>query len=164
MRRLVATTAALVALMIPIRAEASQNQLPDQCLKWRKMFHEYFPRKEVPQRDRATLMRVMWRESKCVAQATGFNYVKPYGPSDCVRAHWREYMKTCDYLRPYGRGVDWGLMQVNGSWRTVTVKICGKAPETGVLLKPRCNLAVARWLYDNGGMGHWAGQSGASRK
>ena len=163
-RRMVAVTVALAALMIPTQVSAKPEPLPEQCRKWQKVFDHHFPRREISRRDRQTLMRVMWRESKCRTLATGFNYIDPYGPQDCTPQYWKEYMKSCKYLRPYGRGVDWGLMQVNGSWRTVTIRICGKPPETGVLLKADCNLAVARWLYDNGGMGHWAGQSGASRK
>lgn len=160
MRRVVAATVALAALMIPTQVDAQQWEQPKECAKWNTLFNEYFPKKDVPVRDRRHLKYVMWRESRCIAGATGFNYVKPFGPNDCVRAHWREYMRTCKHLRPYGRGVDWGLMQVNGSWRSVTIKVCGKAPETGILLDPRCNLSVARYLYDNGGIGHWRGSSG----
>lgn len=48
---------------------------------------------------------------------------------------------------------DLGLVQVNSSWRTVTRNICG----TGIkgLFDVDCNLSVAKYLYDNGGLGHW---------
>lgn len=49
---------------------------------------------------------------------------------------------------------DLGLVQVNSSWRTVTRNICG----TGIkgLFNVDCNLSVAKYLYDNGGLGHWS--------
>ena len=48
---------------------------------------------------------------------------------------------------------DLGLVQINSSWRTVTRNICG----TGIkgLFNVDCNLSVAKYLYDNGGLGHW---------
>ena len=48
---------------------------------------------------------------------------------------------------------DLGLVQVNSSWRTVTRNICG-TDITG-LFNVDCNLSVAKYLYDNGGLGHW---------
>lgn len=51
---------------------------------------------------------------------------------------------------------DLGLVQVNSSWKSVTSRICN-APygDLSVLFKVDCNLAVAKYLYDNGGLGHW---------
>ena len=49
---------------------------------------------------------------------------------------------------------DLGLVQVNSSWRTVTRNICG-TDITG-LFNVDCNLSVAKYLYDNGGLGHWS--------
>jgi hypothetical protein len=51
---------------------------------------------------------------------------------------------------------DLGLVQINDSWKTVTSKIC-KAPygDMTVLFNVDCNLSVAKYLYDNGGLGHW---------
>jgi len=49
---------------------------------------------------------------------------------------------------------DLGLVQVNSTWRTVTRDICG----TGIkgLFNVDCNLSVAKYLYDNGGLRHWS--------
>lgn len=58
---------------------------------------------------------------------------------------------------------DVGLVQVQGSWRTITYQICKLKPTQShikALTKPTCNLAVARYLYDNGGLGHWKASSG----
>lgn len=49
---------------------------------------------------------------------------------------------------------DLGLVQVNSSWKTVTRNICG-TDITG-LFNPDCNLMVAKYLYDNGGLNHWS--------
>jgi hypothetical protein len=157
-RRMVATTAALVALIIPATASQADASYDWKCPKYTSLIKRSFPRESWRAMD-----AVMWRESRCIAGSTGFNYNPGRSHADCVRAHWSVYVRTCKHLRPNGRGVDWGLWQINGSWRSVTIRICGKAPETGVLLKPRCNFAVARWLYDNGGMAHWRGQSGSGR-
>lgn len=48
---------------------------------------------------------------------------------------------------------DLGLVQVNSSWRTVTRNICGT--DIKGLFNVDCNLSVAKYLYDNGGLGHW---------
>jgi hypothetical protein len=49
---------------------------------------------------------------------------------------------------------DLGLVQVNSSWKTVTRNICG-TDITG-LFDVDCNLSVAKYLYDNGGLRHWS--------
>ena len=57
---------------------------------------------------------------------------------------------------------DVGLLQIQGSWVTVTSQVCN-VPRKRVVLAltdPVCNVKVARYLYDNGGMGHWRGASG----
>lgn len=55
---------------------------------------------------------------------------------------------------------DYGLLQINSSWRTVTRNVCG-GKNMDVLLDSRCNLKVARYLFDNGGIGHWSASSGS---
>lgn len=49
---------------------------------------------------------------------------------------------------------DSGLLQINSSWKTVTRNICGGGVELLVVLD--CNLRVAKYLLDNGGLAHWA--------
>jgi hypothetical protein len=49
---------------------------------------------------------------------------------------------------------DLGLVQINSSWRTVTRDICGT--EIKGLFNVDCNLSVAKYLYDNGGLRHWS--------
>ena len=57
---------------------------------------------------------------------------------------------------------DYGLLQINSSWRTVTRNVCG-VKNIDALLDSKCNLKVARYLFDNGGIGHWKATSGRSR-
>lgn len=49
---------------------------------------------------------------------------------------------------------DLGLLQVNSTWVTVTRNICGTSIDG--LFNIDCNLSVAKYLYDNGGAGHWS--------
>ena len=68
--------------------------------------------------------------------------------------------KSVSAIRHTGKP-DVGLLQIQGSWATVTRNIChvtyGQVVKA--LTKVRCNLAVASYLYKNGGMGHWKGSS-----
>ena len=83
-----------------------------------------------------TFSYIMWRESRC-------------NPSSISK------------LNANGTR-DYGLLQINSSWKTATNKICrGKYGDMTVLLKPTCNLQVAKYLFDNGGLNHWSGTSGA---
>jgi hypothetical protein len=51
---------------------------------------------------------------------------------------------------------DLGLVQINSTWVTVTAKQCAsQRGDLSVLFNVRCNLAVAQYLYRNGGLGHW---------
>ena len=59
---------------------------------------------------------------------------------------------------------DYGLLQINSSWVTVTNKVCGGTKgNMKVLLDYKCNLRVAKYLLDNGGMAHWSATSGSDK-
>jgi len=75
---------------------------------------------------------IAWRESRCR-----------------IRAH----NSTLNRNKTH----DLGLVQINDSWKTVTSQIC-KAPygDMTVLFNVDCNLSVAKYLYDNGGLRHWS--------
>jgi hypothetical protein len=76
---------------------------------------------------------IMWRESRCQEKIIS---------------------------KPNSNGTrDYGLLQINSSWRTVTRQVCG-GTNLNVLLNSRCNLKVAKYLFDNGGIGHWKATSG----
>ena len=52
---------------------------------------------------------------------------------------------------------DLGLVQVNSSWKTVTANVCGTPKgDMSVLFNVDCNLSVAKYLFENGGLGHWS--------
>jgi hypothetical protein len=55
---------------------------------------------------------------------------------------------------------DVGLLQVQGSWATVTRAVCKKQNVVKALLNAECNVKVAGYLYRNGGLGHWRATSG----
>jgi hypothetical protein len=57
---------------------------------------------------------------------------------------------------------DVGLLQIQGSWVTVTSAVCDVPRKQVVkaLTDATCNVRVARYLYDNGGLGHWRVSSG----
>jgi hypothetical protein len=78
---------------------------------------------------------IMWRESRCTEKIVS---------------------------KPNSNGSrDYGLMQINSSWKTVTAQVCGsKFGDLKVLLNSKCNLKVARYLFNNGGINHWASNSG----
>lgn len=75
---------------------------------------------------------IAWRESRC-------------NPRSVSAVRWTKHP-------------DIGLLQIQGSWITVTSNVC-KVERTQVPVALRdvhCNLAVARYLYQNGGLGHWS--------
>ena len=77
---------------------------------------------------------IMWRESRCLEKIVS---------------------------KPNSNGTkDYGLLQINSSWKTVTRQVCG-GTNINVLLNSKCNLKVAKYLFDNGGIGHWKATSGS---
>lgn len=72
---------------------------------------------------------IMWRESRCNPKAHNTTLNRD-------------------------KSQDLGLLQVNSTWKTVTRNICGT--NINGLFNPDCNLKVAKYLYDNGGAGHWS--------
>jgi hypothetical protein len=51
---------------------------------------------------------------------------------------------------------DSGLLQINSSWVTVTSQVCGtKWGDLRPLRTSSCNLKVAKYLFENGGLGNW---------
>ena len=82
---------------------------------------------------------IAWRESRCRPQA--------------INARWDSAGNIIWTLNRNGT-YDSGLLQINSSWKTVTRKTCGGSID--LLLTLDCNLRVARYLLDNGGLGHWS--------
>ena len=80
---------------------------------------------------------IAWRESRCRPNATN------------VRRD--ESGKIIWTLNKNG-SYDSGLLQINSTWKTVTRQTCGG--DIDLLLTLDCNLRVAKYLLDNGGLGH----------
>ena len=79
-----------------------------------------------------TFSYIAWRESRCQAKA---------------------HNKTLNRDGSQDRGA-W---QINSTWKTVTSQQCGTPyGKMSALFDLRCNLAVARYLYNNGGLRHWS--------
>lgn len=75
-----------------------------------------------------------------------FSYIS-YRESRCNERAWNRTLNR-------NGSQDLGLVQVNSSWKTVTRNICGT--DIKGLFNVDCNLSVAKYLYDNGGLGHWS--------
>lgn len=108
-----------------------------RCPRWEPYFKEYgLPVKR--------FSYIAWRESRCRIKA--------------VNAKWDAQGNITWTLNKDG-SYDSGLLQINSSWKTVTRNVCGGGIE--LLLTLDCNLRVAKYLYDNGGLGHWKATSGS---
>lgn len=113
------------------------NESDRRCPRWEPYFKQYgLPPKK--------FSYIAWRESRCRIKA--------------VNAKWDDQGNITWTLNKNG-SYDSGLLQINSSWRTVTKNICGGGLE--LLLTLDCNLRVAKYLYDNGGLGHWKATSGS---
>ena len=95
---------------------------------------------------------IMWRESRCIAKAIGWNYKKGKNHNDCKVSKASIY-KKCKAIASY----DSGLFQINSSWTTLTHNLCGKRwGDMTVLLQTHCNIKVAKYLlYEGGGFSNW---------
>lgn len=137
----------------PLSALSSQAQqpVPGSCPQYEPLLKKYhLPVKE--------MSYILWRESKCEPKAIGWNYKKGKGPQDCALSPASTY-RNCSAVSSY----DVGISQINSGWKTVVAQVC-KRPRRQLiksLTNPECNIKVAKYLYDNGGMHHWRGSSGA---
>lgn len=149
MRKLLAIPILTLTLLTPTTAQA-QNQdhppalrpskaiprdLEKRCPQWHHKFREYGLPVNI-------FSYIAWRESRCRPNA--------------INARFNKQGQVVWTLNRNG-SIDRGLIQVNDSWKTVTSQVC-KAPygKMDVLFDVDCNLAVARYLLQNGGLGHWS--------
>ena len=107
----------------------------NSCPQFEELFKEY-GLKPVK-----TFSYIAWRESRCRPKA--------------VNATWDKNGNVTWTLNKNG-SIDRGLLQINSSWKTVTSKVCkSDFNDMDVLFTLDCNLRVAKYLLDNGGLGHW---------
>jgi len=118
----------------PKPTRAIPSDLTKRCPRWHHKFVEHGLPVQV-------FSYIAWRESRCRTHA--------------INARFNSRGQVIWTLNRNG-SIDRGLIQVNSSWVTVTAQVC-KAPrgQLDVLFNVDCNLAVARYLYDNGGLRHW---------
>lgn len=115
--------------------KANYSNEDKSCPQFEELFKEYglSPVK--------TFSYIAYRESRCRPKA--------------VNAKWDKNGNVTWTLNNNG-SIDRGLFQINSSWRTVTSNVCGsKEGDMDVLYNLDCNLRVAKYLLDNGGLGHW---------
>lgn len=146
MRRILLSFIVFFIVLIP--TPVSAKDVSGRCPKWEPMLKEYgLPVKE--------FSFIMWRESRCIPKAIGWNYYPGTSHKDCKLSPAKEYRK-CKAVKSY----DVGLLQINSSWKTITAKVCKhQYGKMLILQRPDCNLKVAKHLYKNGGLKHWQGTS-----
>jgi hypothetical protein len=81
---------------------------------------------------------IAWRESRCRIKA--------------INATWDANGKMTWHLNK-DKSYDSGLLQINSTWKTVTKRVCNGGIDRLLVLD--CNLRVAKYLFDNGGLNHW---------
>ena len=119
-----------LALLAVLSVPAHASAATNSCPKWEPLLRQHFPAKVVAQ-----MSRIAYRESRCNAHSLS-----------AVR-------------KSTGRP-DVGLLQIQGSWATVTRAVCKKQDVVKALLNAECNVKVGGYLYKNGGLGHWRATSG----
>jgi hypothetical protein len=118
-------------------AVTKKNEIDETetCPEYETLFRQYGLRPV------KTFSHIAWRESRCNPNA--------------VNAKWDNKGNVVWTLNEDG-SIDRGLLQINSSWRTVTANVCeSKLGNLEVLYDLNCNLRVAKYLLDNGGLAHW---------
>lgn len=144
--------ALVIALVLPPLATVSpvEASKPWKCPKYTEQIKATFPKKHW-----RTMDAIMFRESKCVRQAVGWNYRAGMTHTDCKDKGTFKRRQKCKAVKSW----DVGLFQINSSWNTLTTQVCGRNTRTDVLMNADCNFRVAYVLYNNGGLAHWRGSS-----
>lgn len=114
------------------KIRAVPDDATQRCPKFEPLFKEYGLEPV------ETFSYIAYRESRCRIKA--------------VNARWDKDGNIVWTLNKDG-SYDIGLLQINSTWKTVTRNICGG--DITMLYQLDCNLRVAKYLLDNGGLGHW---------
>ena len=104
-----------------------------RCPKYEKLFKELGLPVEI-------FSYIAWRESRCNPKAINAKFKNG-------KIVW-----TLNKNGTY----DSGLVQINSSWRTLTLQICGSR-DLQILFDVNCNLRVAKFLLEqtSGGLNNW---------
>ncbi len=143
------TTDAVISQIEPIPVESPTTTEPaPTTIAPQPLVHDK-PRKRIP--SDLTMRCPQWEEkfTQYGLPAEVFSYIA-WRESRCSpRAHNKTLNRD--------KSQDYGLLQINSTWKTVTATVCGTPKgDMTVLFNVDCNLSVARYLYDNGGLGHWS--------
>lgn len=104
-----------------------------RCPKFEKLFKEHGLPVEI-------FSYIAWRESRCNPKA--------------INAKFKNGKLV--WTRNRNGTYDSGLVQINSSWRTLTLQIC-KSKDLQILFDVNCNLKVAKFLLEQtrGGLNNW---------
>jgi hypothetical protein len=143
------TLAVVAALTMPVSAVVSPVEAHKTvpCHKW----HSALKKAGLPVTE---FSYIMYRESKCVAKAVGWNYRGDLDHTACPSGAFHRH-RQCHAVRSW----DMGLLQINSQFDTLTRQVCGASTRSRILLQPSCNLRVAKYLYDRHGLAPWRGSS-----
>lgn len=143
LRRIAVAGILALTLGFPLRATASDptpswvRQRIEQghrCRRYEGLFRAY----GLP----LAATYLAWRESRCNPRATNGRFDK--------HGH-------LIWTRNANGTYDSGLLQINSGWKTLTTQAChAKAWDRELLFDVRCNLAVAKVLYDQYGLQPWS--------
>lgn len=116
-----------------------------RCPEWEPLLKKY----ELPVQ---LYSYIMYRESRCLSKAIGWNYKQGSGHWNCKLAPANIY-KKCKAVASY----DSGLLQINSTWSTLTSQVCNTPyGKMSALLEPECNVRISAVLYDEGrGLANW---------
>jgi hypothetical protein len=118
---------AITFFAIPTQASAATNS----CPKWEPAIKAAgLPVKE--------FSFIAWRESRCRVKA--------------INAIWNSKGEMIYHLNK-NKSYDSGLLQINSGHRELVKRVC--KGDLTLLLTLDCNLAVAKSLYDAGGLSPW---------
>jgi len=124
------------AVLEPHGITLDEYEKPERCPQFIPLFKKY----GLEPVD--TFSFIAWRETRC--------------NPDLINATFDSSGRPVKTLNRDG-SYDVGLLQINSTWKTVTHEVCGTPwGDMFALLNIDCNLKVAKYLLDNGGLGHWS--------
>lgn len=115
--------------------EKVSKRIPEDLDKRCPEFESVFKQHGLPPK---LFSYIAWRESRCRIKA--------------INARFNSRGEVVWTLNRDG-SIDRGLLQINSTWKTVTKNVCGT--DIHGLMNIDCNLRVAKYLFENGGAGHW---------
>jgi hypothetical protein len=150
MKKLAAALIITVTMLATTPLSPVEARYEWKCPKYTQQIKRHFPRNVW-----RTMDAIIYRESRCITRAVGWNYRPGTTHKDCKDRGDFHSRRKCPAVRSW----DVGLFQITSSWYTLTTQVCGKNTHTKILMRPECNFRVASVLYRNGGLAHWRGTS-----